>query len=362
MQPASIGDMLRQGATTHGEKTALICPDRSLSFAELDRMSNRFAAGLQRLGLQPGDRVTLYGENGWEWIVAYYGILKAGAVVNPLNVMLTTDEIRFIIEDCGARLAVAMGEKCASLLTLCADTPLEHVIGYGAQLPPDAIPFDTVLRDAAFAVPSITSRTLATIGYTSGTTGRPKGAMLSHRSIVTNTLMTALMHGRVATDLVVSALPCAHVYGNVVLNAAMLRGMTLVLFPRFDAATILAAIERHRATIFEGVPTMYAYLLNCATFDTHDLGSLRICTVGGQTMPLAAIDEVRRRFGCPLIELWGMTEIGGLGATHPHTGPLRPGSIGIALPFTTTRILDLEDPTRICAQGETANWPFAGRS
>jgi acyl-CoA synthetase (AMP-forming)/AMP-acid ligase II len=113
---------------------------------------------------------------------------------------------------------------------------------------------------------AIDGASTAAIGYTSGTTGRPKGALLSHSTIVLHTLMTALMHGRSSTDTVVSALPCTHVYGNIVMNTAVLCGMTLVLLPRFDEMDILRAIETHRATLFEGVPTMFLRLLNCAEF------------------------------------------------------------------------------------------------
>jgi long-chain acyl-CoA synthetase len=130
------------------------------------------------------------------------------------------------------------------------------------------------------------------------------------------------------------------------MNASVLSGATLVLFPSFDADAILDAVTRHGATMFEGVPTMYHYLLQRPARDKVHLSSLRLCTVGGQTMPATTMRDVEERMGCPLIELWGMTEIAGLGTTHPYTGPYRHGSIGVALPFVETRIADADDPDR----------------
>jgi long-chain acyl-CoA synthetase len=155
--------------------------------------------------------------------------------------------------------------------------------------------------------------------------------------------MTANMHVRTASDTLVTAAPCAHVYGNVIMNAALLCGMTLVLLERFSEAGVLEAIERHRATMFEGVPTTYMYLLKYPQLEDYDLSSLTRCTVGGQTMPVAKMQEAEARLGCPLIELWGMTELGGVGTTHPFYGPNRHGSIGRALPFMECRIADLVD-------------------
>jgi len=169
--------------------------------------------------------------------------------------------------------------------------------------------------------------------------------MQSHRAVLLNAAMTATMHVRTAADTVVSALPLPHVYGTVVMNSALLYGGTLVLIERFSEAEMLAAIQTYRATLLDGVPTMYMYLLNYPELDTYDLSSLTRCAVGGQTMPVAKMQEVEQRFGVPLIELWGMTEIAGLGTTHPFYGINRHGSIGMALPYTECRIADSGDAT-----------------
>jgi long-chain acyl-CoA synthetase len=146
--------------------------------------------------------------------------------------------------------------------------------------------------------------------------------------------------------VVVTALPAPHVYGNVVINGTFMAGGTVVLMERFDPNETLRLITEHRATLFEGVPAMYAMLLADPALDRADLSSLTRCTVGGQTIAVSTIERWQQRTGAPLLELWGMTEIAGLGTTHPFHAPPVPGSIGVPLPGVQVRIADLEDSRR----------------
>ena len=359
----SIGHIPAEAAKQFGDKTALVLPDRSLSFNELDKLSNCFANALMTLGIQPGDRITLYSGNCWEWVVSYYGALKTGAVINPINVMLTPTEVEFVANDCGASIVIASHEKALSLKSVKENSQVRELIAFGDDALPDGmLSFNELLAAGsdAFQIPEIEADSLSTIGYTSGTTGHPKGACLSHHSIVLNVAMTALMHQRSDSDTVVTALPCPHVYGNVVMSGAIQNGMTLVLHPNFEEQTILKSIQEHRATLFEGVPTMFMFLLNHPEFDHYDLSSLRCCTVGGQTMPKPKMEEVEARFGCPLIELWGMTELGGLGSTFAANGPVKHGSIGVALPYTEARIANTEDASKTLLAGEVGELMIKG--
>ena len=359
----SIGHIPVEAAKQFGDKTALVLPDRSLSFNELDKLSNCFASALMTLGVQPGDRVTLYSGNCWEWVVSYYGALKTGAVINPINVMLTPTEVEFVANDCGASIVIASHEKALSLKSVKENSQVRELIAFGDDALPDGmLSFNELLAAGgdAFQIPEIAPDSLSTIGYTSGTTGHPKGACLSHHGIVLNVAMTALMHQRSDRDTVVTALPCPHVYGNVVMSGAIQNGMTLVLHPNFEEQTILKSIQEHRATLFEGVPTMFMFLLNHPEFDHYDLSSLRCCTVGGQTMPKPKMEEVEERFGCPLIELWGMTELGGLGSTFAANGPVKHGSIGVALPYTEARIANTEDASKTLLAGEVGELMIKG--
>ncbi|MCA8893919.1 MAG: AMP-binding protein, partial [Amphiplicatus sp.] len=184
------------------------------------------------------------------------------------------------------------------------------------------------------------------------TTGHPKGAMLSHRAVLMNAAMTALTHGRTKDDVTVSALPLSHVYGNIVMHSTFLSGGALSLHRRFDTAAILEDIAVKRATMLEGVPTMYHYLLADPAIERTDTSSLRRCTVGGQGMPVNKMEEVQEKLGCRLLELWGMTEIAGLGSTHPMLAPPRLGSIGAPLPFTEMAVRSLDNPSLEAPRGE----------
>lgn len=334
-----------------------------MTFDELDALSNKCANALVKLGVKAGDRVTLYSGNSWEWIVSYYGALKAGAVINPINVMLTPGEVEFVANDCGASIVIASHEKAIALEGVKAKSDVREVIAFGDEALPDGmLSFNEILEKSSdeFQIGEIDPQSLSTIGYTSGTTGHPKGACLSHHNILLNVAMTALMHQRSDKDTVVTALPCPHVYGNVVMSGAIQTGMTLVLHPSFEEKAILKSIQDHKATMFEGVPTMYMFMLNHPDLATYDLSSLRCCTVGGQTMPVPKMEEVEERFGCPLIELWGMTEIGGLGTTFASNGPIKHGSIGVALPYIEARIADTEDADKTLPAGEVGELMIKG--
>ncbi|WP_338146027.1 class I adenylate-forming enzyme family protein [Streptomyces scabichelini] len=349
----SPGGILRHAVTRYGDKVALVTTARSMTFRELDAESDRIAAALAARGVRPGQPVSLYAQNRWEWVVAYHGALKAGAVVNPVNVMLTSEELAFVLRDCAAAAVFTSSEQAAGVLSLTRDLPgLGMVVAFDDP-PEGAVGFAELLTGDG-PVPAFTPDPAApsTIGYTSGTTGHPKGAVQSHRAVLLNCALTATMHGRTSTDVVVTALPAPHVYGNVVVNSTFLAGGTVVLMERFDPGEALRLIGEHSATMFEGVPAMYAMMLAHPALEGADLSSLTRCTVGGQTIPLSTIERWQARSGAPLIELWGMTEIAGLGITHALHSPAVPGSIGVSLPGVEVRIAELNDVKRDAPRGE----------
>ncbi|MGE3449727.1 MAG: class I adenylate-forming enzyme family protein [Microbacteriaceae bacterium] len=351
--PAAI---LPDAATRFADATALVTATRTLTYRELDEASDRVAAGLLARGVRPGQPVSLYSQNRWEWVVAYHAALKAGAVVNPVNVMLTPEELAYVLGDCGAAAVFCSAEQAAGVVELTRDLaePVTVVaFGAGTAPPGGALGFDELLAaDGAVPPLEVDPAGPSTIGYTSGTTGHPKGAVQSHRAVLLNCAMTATMHGRTADDVVVTALPAPHVYGNVVINSIFMVGGTVVLMERFHPGESLRLIGEHRATMFEGVPAMCAAMLADPALDGADLTSLTRCTVGGQTIPNSTIERWQERSGAPLIELWGMTEISGLGTTHSVHAPPVPGSIGVSLPGLQVRIADLADVTRDAPYGE----------
>lgn len=350
VSPARI---LRDAAARFGEKIALVTATRTMTYRELDSESDRVAAALVERGIRPEQPVSLYAQNRWEWVVSYHGVLKAGAVVNPVNVMLTLEELAFVLRDCDSAAVLTGSEQARRLLSLTQDLPgLGLVVAFDAP-PEGAVGFAELLASEG-PVPELVPDPASpcTIGYTSGTTGHPKGAVQSHRAVLLNCALTATMHGRTSSDVVVTALPAPHVYANVVVNGTFLVGGTVVLMERFSPADALRLVGEHRATMFEGVPAMYAMMLADPALETADLSSLTRCTVGGQTIPLSTIERWQARSSGPLIELWGMTEVAGLGTTHALHAPAVPGSIGVPLPGVEVRIADLDDVTRDAPRGE----------
>jgi long-chain acyl-CoA synthetase len=354
-----LGEIPAYAAHQFGDRIALVAGGCELTFRDIDGLSATLAANLVKQGVAPGDRVTLYGPNSWEWIVGYYGALRAGAIINPVNVMLTASEVAYVTKDCAAKALIGSPEKIGP--ALAAGVSGLITIVFGRDPVGGATPFDElVTQRLPFETVRIEASATSTIGYTSGTTGQPKGAKQSHRAVMTNVAMTAQMYLKTARDVVCTALPCPHVYGNVVFQGALMYGLKLILHSRFDPSEMLASLEAHRATMFEGVPTMYMYMLAHSDLGKRDLSSLTRCTVGGQTMSVAKMREVEQRFGCPLIELWGMTEIAGLGTTFPVNGPHKLGSIGVALPFCEARIADTLDPSNTLPRGDVGELMMRG--
>jgi long-chain acyl-CoA synthetase len=346
--------ILPRSAARFGTKVALVSGDRTFTYRDLDHLSDAVAGGLASRGVAAGDRVSLYAPNSWEWVVAYHGVLKAGAVVNPISAMLTPEEVAFVLNDCGARAIIASADKALAVQALRSQAPgLEHVVVFG-EAPAGTVPFDELVSGGAerphVAPPA--PEALSTIGYTSGTTGHPKGAMQSHLAVYLNCALTATMHVRTEADIVVTALPAPHVYGNVVVNGTFMAGGTVVLMGRFDAGEALALVSAHGATMFEGVPTMYAMMLAHPDLGTANLSTLRKCTVGGQTIATSVIEAWEQASGAPLIELWGMTELAGLGTTHALYAPAVPGSVGVALPGVDVRVAAFEDARVTMPPGE----------
>lgn len=358
----TIAELLPAAATRHGDRTALVVDERRMTFRELDAQSNRVANGLVALGVRPGDRVGLFGPNCCEWVVSYYGIAKTGAVLNPLSSMLTSDELRYTVSDSGARVVIGSYDKANQLRELKAAGVLDHVVLWGTADTRDTTTLGHWLTGcgAEFQLRLRQPSELAAIAYTSGTTGHPKGAMQSQRAVFACGTGTALMAARTAEDRVVSALPLFHVYGSCVMNAAMLAGSMLITLPRFSEVAMLKAIATHRATLMDGVPTAYYYLLAHAEFDRYDLSSLRLCWVGGQTLPAAKSLEFTRRTGCPVHEAWGMTELAGAASANPAYGMNKPGTIGVPLPGNAFRVVDMEDPSREMPRGEPGELMYRG--
>jgi long-chain acyl-CoA synthetase len=343
-------------------KIALIFGERTISYGELECLTNQAANGLKALGVSKGDRVTLFAPNSVEWVISYIGIAKAGGVLNPVNAMLTAEELAYVVKDCSAKVLMTTAERAGTAQYLKNDGYLNEIVVLGGATNTGTITFDDLLSLQADTIepPGNIPKELSTICYTSGTTGFPKGAMLDHRSVVLNAAMTAAMNVRTERDIQFTGLPLPHVYGTVVMNLSFLLGLTFVMLEKFDARRALESIERHKVSIIDGVPTMYLYMLAHPDFEKFDLSSLRVAVVGGQSMPAAKSLEWQKRSGAPILELWGMTELAGPGIMQHSYCENRLGSVGIMMPFMQGRIADPLDASKTLPDGEVGELMVKG--
>jgi long-chain acyl-CoA synthetase len=358
----TVDQILPETAARLPGKTALIFGDKTLTYRQLEQLTNQTANGLRALGVKKGDRVTLFAQNSAEWILSYIGIAKAGAVINPVNAMLTADELAYVVKDCDAKVLITTSERAKTAVHLKKDGSLKEIVVLSGAPIDDTISFDELIEGRADTIeaPGNTPEDLSTICYTSGTTGFPKGAMLSHHNVVLNAAMTAAMNMRTEHDVQFTGLPLAHVYGTVVMNLSFLLGLTFVMLEKFDTQQTLESIQRHKVTIMDGVPTMYLYMLSYPDFGKYDLSSLRTAVVGGQAMPAAKATEWLERVGTPILELWGMTELAGPGIMQHSYCDNRLGSVGILMPFMQGRIADRADPSKILPVGEVGELMIRG--
>ena len=358
----NVGKIAFEAARKFGDREALVFEGRTFTFRELDDLIGRAAAGLQELGIGRGEVVSLYASNSWQWVVSYHAVQRLGAVVNPVNTMLTQPELEYVVNDCGAKAVILSEDKHSMISGLRANTRLAALVSF-ADTPPAGVVGLADLLNSGRPAPTpvaVDPDALSTIGYTSGTTGHPKGAMMPHKAVVLSALGIAVLQGRRADDIGISSLPLPHVYGANLMNGMFLIGNKLVLHSRFDAARTLADIVRYRASIFDGVPTMWMFLLNAPDLKTADVSSLRLGCSGGQTIPVATLEKIERTFGIDMMEVWGMTELAGVASSTVAGGLKTPGSAGIAYPYCEFRVVDPEDVSRVLPRGETGELMFRG--
>ncbi|GAA2607924.1 long-chain-fatty-acid--CoA ligase [Paractinoplanes durhamensis] len=306
----NLAVILRESATVRPDAPALMSDRGIVTYAELDARSDAVAAGLAGRGAGPGTAIALQLPNIPEFPIAYYGILKTGATVVPLNVLLRAPEVAYQLADSGARALITWSGSVAEAAKGAAEAGLGDLYLVGAD-DHAARPFDELTTPVTGQFPLCDREPgdTAAIVYTSGTTGVPKGAELTHFQLYMNADIPGRLFEVRPDDVVLTALPLFHVFGmSSAMNVALRFGAAMSLVPRFSAERVLAAIERDHATVFDGVPTMFIALLAAAGTSDHDTSSLRVCVSGGDAIPAHVLDAFERQFGVPILEGYGMTE------------------------------------------------------
>jgi long-chain acyl-CoA synthetase len=345
----NLSILLEDSARHYPERTAVVLGNKRLTYAQVDAAANQVANLLAARGIGNGDKVALSCPNLPYFPIVYYGILKTGAVVVPLNVLLKGREIAYHLANSDAKVYfcfegtadLPMGtegfagfeeaERCDDFILITADpaapSPIPEVETLGEAMAGQSPRFETVL---------LTETDPAVILYTSGTTGQPKGAELSHSNLVLNALTCNRLFGsKPGTDTHLLVLPLFHSFGSTVnMNAGFATASTLVLLPRFDAAAAVNLLQTENVTFFAGVPTMYWGLLNALTDDVdvaRIAQNMRVAVSGGSSLPVEIIKAVRERLGVTILEGYGLSETSPVATFSDPDSEPRPGSIGIPI-------------------------------
>jgi len=375
--------LLDTTASRHPSHTAILYYGTKLTYAQLSGMANRFAIALQRLGIQKGDRVAIALPNIPHYPIAFYGALRAGAVVVPTNPLYTEREMQHQLADSGARFLVMLDTFYPIVRTIRKKTALEHIIFTSASdfLPPllqtlyplsqrsaknpePALTDKEVQNDPSlhrlrtmlethtkggvelFHLPVLaTGNDLAVLQYTGGTTGFSKGAMLTHRNLLANAMQTRRWTPKAqeAQEITLCVAPFFHSYGATVgMNLSIYAAATMVLVPRFKASDVVKTIRQYHPTLFPGIPTMYLALLHEVGKHTDYLGSVKYCISGAAPLPAKVQSDFEHVTGGKLVEGYGLSEASPVTHCNPFTNEGRNGSIGLPMPEVDCRIIDPE--------------------
>jgi len=332
----NLAGLLTDAVQRYSERPALRSDQAVYSYAALNDASGRVARLLRGRGIGPGDRVGIMLPNGPYFPVVYYGVLRAGAIAVPMNVLLKEREVAFYLSDPEAHLMFAWHGFADQALAGAAQAGAEAVVvGPGA--------FETLLAGSG-PVPGVAERAdtdTAVILYTSGTTGTPKGAELTHANLRSNADVSRRLFTLGPDDVVAGALPLFHSFGQTCsLNATIACGSSLTQVARFDATKVLETIQRDRVTVFMGVPTMYSALLNHPDRKAYDTSSLRACVSGGAALPVEVLRGFEEAFGCVVLEGYGLSETSPVASfNHPHR-VRKPGSIGTPVEGVQMKVVD----------------------
>jgi long-chain acyl-CoA synthetase len=369
----------------YGKRTCTNFFGRTLDYAEIGRLTERTAAGLQKLGVKKGTKVGLFLPNSPTFIIYYFAVLKCGGTVVNYNPLYTVDELAFQVEDSGTELMVTLDLKMLfdKVEALLQSGTLSRAIvcSFPALLPPvksvlyrllkssnlarplaspvaaKIIPGADVLQHGERPQPVAISpyEDIAVLQYTGGTTGTPKGAMLTHANVHINTQQVAAWAPELeqADERILAILPFFHVFAMTgVMNLGIAKASEIVIMPRFVLDDALKLIDKTKPTIMPGVPTLFNAIMNHPRLKNYDLSSLKFCISGGAPLPVEVKTQFQKLTDCKLVEGYGLSEASPVVTCNPFEGPVKPGSIGLPLPGTVVSLRDLAEPEREVPLGE----------
>jgi long-chain acyl-CoA synthetase len=342
----NLAENLARSTAEHGEKVALKLDDAELTYAQLDGAAARVANLLESKGIEPGDRVGIMLPNVPYFAACYYGVLRMGGVVVPMNVLLKKREVGFYLTDPEAKLLFAWHDFAEAAEAGAAEAGVELISVKPGE-------FEQLLGEFSDEAPVVErdGDDTAVILYTSGTTGTPKGAELTHSNLGRNVELAVKLFDLPDDPVILGALPLFHSFGQTCgLNTCVASAGTLTLIPRFDPAKALEIIQRDSVDVFQGVPTMYAAMLNHPDRDSFDVSSLEVCASGGSAMPVEVMKAFEDAFECKVLEGYGLSETSPVASFNHPDRERKPGSIGTPIDGVEMKVVD--DDGNEVPQGE----------
>jgi long-chain acyl-CoA synthetase len=349
----NLASQLEKTAQTYFHKTAYYFQDKPCTYGELNEAVSKFANGLSQLGLKKGDHIALIVGNSPHFIISLYGAMRLGVTVIPINPVYTPEEIQYIVYNGDVKAIITLDVLLPVMEKIVPHVPsVEHVILCETSQETNwtTSTLNTILKaftnvlalgDSQFVEVPIDNDDVAVILYTSGTTGKPKGAMLTYKNLYSNAKDVADYLQMSEDDRVITTLPMFHVFClTVALNAPLLNGATLLIVPKFSPKEIFRLAKTYKATIFTGVPTMYNFLYQYKEGDPTDLSTLRLCISGGASLPVALLENFEKKFGVIISEGYGLSEASPVTCFNPLDRPRKPGSIGTSIMNVENKVVD----------------------
>jgi long-chain acyl-CoA synthetase len=336
-------EFLKIRAEKYGEKPLLFGEETSISYRAFDEITDRLAYGLEKLGVVPGDHIAVLHPNSPQTLLSYYSIIKAGGVVVPINTIYTPREIKFILNNSEAKALILHEIFSPIIEEIKNEIPqVKNIIVRKGYKTIEMIIENSVgSRLSMMKGKNFNPDDAAIMFYTSGTTGKPKGVILTHRNFCFGGPNIAQNYGLRENDITIAVLPLVHVFCVASpFFGSLSSGGSVVVLERFKTELVFEAIAQYQVTWFPGVPTMFTYLLNGLPENRHDLSSLKMGLSGGASLPVEVLKEWEDKFKATIIEVYGLTESTGLVTANPIYGARKPGSIGIAVSGVTAKVVD----------------------
>ncbi|UIO40138.1 fatty acid--CoA ligase family protein [Brevibacillus brevis] len=340
-----LNESLMQSAKQFADRPAFVFMGETTTYAQFNQQVEHLAAGLAQHGIGKGDAVALLMDNRPHFVIAYYAILRVGAVVVPMNPIYTAREISFILSNSKAKAAIALSALQPVLTPMKDEIEDLQLLIYSESIE-NEITINQLVQEGqesevGYAEPERNEDDLAVILYTSGTTGQPKGAMLSHRNMASNADAMGILFELVPEDRMVAVLPMFHVFCmTVCMNGPIQTGAAIIIVPKFHPVDVLQTIREQKATCFAGVPTMYNYLLQVPTATKEDFSSIRIYCSGGASMPVELLHKFEAKYDAKVLEGYGLSEAAPATTFNPLHGTRKPGSVGIDIPLVKNKVVD----------------------